>query len=157
MTKHKDFKHLVRTRMSTTGENFTTVRAALLDDRSSADHIHRTPTLTDPKAEAFRAKTLRTFMREGRLVSIPTKRKALVVVLLEILTVFETDRIYSEQDVNTILGVVHPDFARLRRELIDYRYLGRDAHTGQYWVHSPLPERSGNQLQETAVFETFLH
>ncbi|WP_193070680.1 DUF2087 domain-containing protein [Brevibacterium sp. FME37] len=157
MTKHKDFKHLVRTRMSTTGENFTTARAALLDDRSSADHNHRTTSLADPQAEAFRAKTLRTFMREGHLVSIPTKRKALVVVLLEVLTAFETDRIYCEKDVNTLLSAFHPDFARLRRELIDYKYLDRYAHTGQYWVNSPVPKRSGNLGQETAAFETFLH
>lgn len=156
MTKHKDFKHLVRTRMSTTGENFTSARAALLDDRSHADQSHDASPLTDPKAEAFRAKTLRIFMREGRLISIPTKRKALVVILLEILTAFETGRIYSEKDINTILGAVHPDFARLRRELIDYQYLGRDAHTGQYWVNSPVPERGGNLVQEAAVFETFL-
>lgn len=157
MTTHKDFKHLVRTRMSTTGENFTTARAALLDDKSSADHNHRTTSLADPQAEAFRAKTLRTFMREGRLISIPAKRKALVVILVEILTAFETGRIYREKDVNTILGAIHPDFARLRRELIDYRYLARDAHTGQYWVSTPVPERDGNLVPEAAAFETFLH
>lgn len=156
MTKHKDFKHLVRVRMSTTGENFTTARAVLLDDWSHADQTHHTSSRTDPKAEAFRAKTLRIFMWEGRLVSIPTRRKALVVILLEILTAFETGRIYCEKDINTILGAVHPEFARLRRELIDYRYLGRDAHTGQYWVNSPLPERSGNLVQEAAAFESFL-
>lgn len=156
MTTNKDFKHLVRTRMSATGENFTSARAALLDDRTQADQSHQASPLNDQKAEAFRAKTLRTFMREGRLVSIPTKRKALVVTLVEILTAFEAGRIYSEKDVNAILSAVHPDFARLRRELIDYRYLDRDAHTGQYWVNSPLPERSGNLIQEAAAFDTFL-
>lgn len=151
MTKHKDFKQLVRHRMSVTGENFTSARAALLDDQSR----HRAAA-TAPEAEAFRAKTLRTFMREGRLESIPTKRKALVVILLELLAAFDADRAYSEKDVNSILSTFHPDFARLRRELVDYRYLERNAHTGQYWVNSALPERRGNQLQETAVFEEFL-
>lgn len=151
MTKHKDFKQLVRHRMAATGENFTSARAALLDDQGR----HRAAA-TAPEVEAFRAKTLRTFMREGRLESIPTKRKALVVILLQLLAAFDADRAYSEKDVNSILSAFHPDFARLRRELIDYRYLERNAHTGQYWVNSALPERRGNQLQETAVFEEFL-
>lgn len=156
MTKHKDFKHLVRQRMSSTGENFTSARAALLEGRVHEHQSHSESPPTDPTAEAFRAKTVRTFMSDGRLVSIPSKRKALVVILLEILRVFETDRIYREKDVNSILEAFHPDFARLRRELIDYRYLSRDAHTGQYWVNDPLPERSVNLVQETAAFETFL-
>ncbi|MCF2588436.1 DUF2087 domain-containing protein [Brevibacterium sp. UCMA 11752] len=156
MTKHKDFKHLVRQRMSSTGENFTSARAALLEGRVHEHQSHSESPPTDPTAEAFRAKTVRTFMSDGRLVSIPSKRKALVVILLEILRVFETDRIYREKDVNSILEAFHPDFARLRRELIDYRYLSRDGHTGQYWVNDPLPERSVNLVQETAAFETFL-
>ena len=156
MTKHKDFKQLVRKRMSSTGENFTSARAALLkNDRGEGDS-HSTPTLPDAAAEAFKAKTLRTFMSADRLVAIPTKRKALVVILVEILMTFETDRIYVEKDINTILSAYHPDYARLRRELIDYGYLGRDAHTGQYWVNTPLPERNGNSIQEAAAFEAFL-
>lgn len=161
MTKDKDFKQLVRKRMSSTGENFTTARTALLNDQRhhderAEDQSSSASTLADPKAEAFKAKTLRTFMNGGRLVSIPTKRKALVAILLEMLTAFETGRTYSEKDINTILSEFHPDFARLRRELIDYGYLGRDAHTGQYWVNSPLPARTGNLIQEAAVFEAFL-
>lgn len=161
MTKDKDFKHLVRERMSSTGENFTTARTALLNDQRhhderAEDQSHSASTLADPRAEAFRSKTLRTFMNDGRLVSIPAKRKALVVILLEMLTAFDVERTYSEKDINTILGAFHPDFARLRRELIDYGYLGREAHTGQYWVNSPIPARSGNLVQEAAVFEAFL-
>ncbi|WP_231446928.1 DUF2087 domain-containing protein [Brevibacterium zhoupengii] len=151
MTKHNDFKLLVRHRMAVTGENFTSARAALLEAQSPNSAV-----ATENEAEAFRAKTLRTFMREGRLNSIPTKRKALVVILIQLLAAFEVGRIYSEKDVNSILRTFHPDFARLRRELIDYRYLERNAHTGQYWVNSVLPEHRGNQLQETAVSETFL-
>lgn len=162
MTKNKDFKNLIRERMRSTGENFTCARAALLTDTTPPDvgdnhhRKHPVPPLADSKAEAFKAKTLTTFMPAGELVSIPTKRKALVVILLEILTAFENKRIYSEKAVNAILMGHHSDFARLRRELIDYGYLGRNAHTGQYWVSSSLPARSGNLIQEAAAFETFL-
>ncbi|MDN6412014.1 MAG: DUF2087 domain-containing protein [Yaniella sp.] len=162
MTKHKDFKHLVRERMSSTGENFTTARGALLNDTTPPTvgnnhrRNHTVPALADSKVEAFKAKTLTTFMPAGELVSFPTKRKALVVILLEILTTFETETVYSEKEINAVLRLFHPDFARLRRELIDYGYLDRNAHTGQYWVNSPLPVRSGNLIQEAEVFEAFL-
>ena len=162
MTKNKDFKKLVRERMSSTGENFTSARAALLDDTTPSEvgnndnQNHTVAPRTDSKAEAFRAKTLKTFMPAGRLVSIPTKRKALIVILLEILKSFESNRIYTEKDVNAVLMAFHLDFARLRRELIDYGYLGRNAHTGRYWVNSSLPVRNGNLVQEAEAFEAFL-
>ncbi|MDN6747228.1 MAG: DUF2087 domain-containing protein [Brevibacterium sp.] len=162
MTKNKDFKNLIRERMRSTGENFTCARPALLTDTPPPDvgdnhhRKHPVPPLADSKAEAFKAKTLTTFMPAGELVSIPTKRKALVVILREILTTFETETVYSEKEINAVLRLFHPDFARLRRELIDYGYLDRNAHTGQYWVNSPLPVRSGNLIQEAAAFETFL-
>ena len=82
--------------MTATGENFTSARPLITAGRleSTAQQNHsESPKI--PKTEAFRAKTVRTFMSDGRLVSIPTKRKALVVILLEILRVFETDRIYT--------------------------------------------------------------
>ncbi|GAA1873174.1 DUF2087 domain-containing protein [Brevibacterium marinum] len=162
MTKNKDFKNLVRERMRTTGENFTSARAALLGDttpsgpETTLSRKNAVPAPAESKAEAFRAKTLKTFMPTGEMVSIPTKRKALVVILLDILTAFEAERIYSEKDVNAVLSAYHPDFARLRRELIDYGYLARNAHTGQYWVNPSRPARTGNHIQEAGVLEAFL-
>ena len=103
--------------------------------------------------EAFRSRTRRSFMRGGVLLSIPTKRRALVVVLLDILVTFDSDRVYTEKEVNAHLGTIHPDFARLRRELIDYRYLERDAHTGEYWVAGSTPRRTGNVAQEVRGLE----
>lgn len=147
MTKNKDFKNLVRARMDATGENFTSARSALVANRDQRP---------DQKTQAFRAKTLRAFMPHGTLTAIPTKRKAVVVILLEILPSFDAEKTYSEKEVNAILEGFHPDFARLRRELIDYRYLDRNSHTGQYWVNPSLPERTGTVAQETLVLEAFL-
>ena len=154
MTKNKDFKNLVRERMDSTGENYTSARSGLIHSRD-----HDIQPATDPLTDAaqnFKAKTLRSFMPAGTLKAIPAKRKALVVILLEILPAFHAGRIYSEKEVNALLESFHPDFARLRRELIDYGYLDRDAHTGQYWVASAIPQRQGNIAQEAGVLESFL-
>ncbi|WP_166971234.1 DUF2087 domain-containing protein [Brevibacterium atlanticum] len=144
MTKDKDFKKLVRARMTATGKNFMSARAALLDSQ------------IDPQIERFRTKTLSTFMPAGRITAIPTKRRALVVLLIEVLQAFEPDRTYTEKDVNTILLGFHPDFALLRRELIDYRLLERNSGTGSYWVNPHPRVHTGSQAQEMAGLTAFL-
>ena len=154
MTKDKDFKKLVRARMTETGENFTTARTALLTANQSADS--GSESIIDPKIARFRAKTLRTFMPDGRIVAVPTKRRALVVILIEVLKALDADKVYEEKELNGILGDFHPDFALLRRELIDYRLLERNSHTGQYWVNPTPPVHTGSQAQEMAGLEVFL-
>ena len=154
MTKDKDFKKLVRARMAETGENFTTARTALLTANQSAQSS--TDSSIDPQILRFRAKTLRSFMPDGRIVSIPTKRRALVLVLIEVLAALDPDRVYDEKQLNAILGEFHPDFALLRRELIDYRLLERNAQTGEYWVNPSPPTHTGSQAQEMAGLEVFL-
>lgn len=160
MTENKNFKSLVRQRMRETGENYTSARSALLSERLLASSTGgatpadaNTPPELDAALDAFRAKTRSTFLRDGRLTSIPTKRRALVVVLLDILATLDPARTYVEKELNDHLRSFHADFARLRRELIDYRYLDRDPHTGTYWVAHELPERSGNLHQEAGALE----
>ncbi|SDS83515.1 hypothetical protein SAMN04489752_2641 [Brevibacterium siliguriense] len=154
MTKDKDFKKLVRARMTETGENFTTARTALLTANQSAETASES--YIDPQIARFRTKTLKTFMPDGRIVSIPTKRRALVIVLIEVLAALDPDRVYDEKQLGAILGEFHPDFALLRRELIDYRLLGRNPHTGEYWVNPDPPTHTGSQAQEMAGLEVFL-
>lgn len=124
MTSDRDFKHLVRARMAETGESYTTARAAIEANRA--------------EAERFRAKTLRSFVRDRQLVSVPVKRKARVIVLLELLDRFEPDVDYPEKRVNEILGEAWEDYAYLRRELVDYGFLTRAA--GIYRVADKFPE-----------------
>ncbi|WP_152347954.1 DUF2087 domain-containing protein [Brevibacterium sp. CFH 10365] len=158
MTKDKDFKRLVRTRMTETGENFTTARTALLAANQNASQSAEatSESTIDPQIDRFRAKTLRTFMPNGRITAIPTKRRALVLILIEVLASLDPDRVYDEKQLNGILGEFHPDFALLRRELIDYRLLERNAHTGEYWVNPNPPIHTGSQAQEMAGLEVFL-
>jgi biotin operon repressor len=67
----------------------------------------------------------------GRLKTIPAQRKKLEVVLKHIVQDFEPGTHYSEAQVNTILSAYHDDTATLRRELVGYRLLERNA--GEYW------------------------
>jgi hypothetical protein len=74
------------------------------------------------------AKTLRSYLVDGRLTTIPAqhaKRQVILRFLLE--RVFTEDRDYPEKEVNQRLALFHPDVASLRRYLFDDRYVDRDA------------------------------
>ncbi len=77
------------------------------------------------------AKVMRAFVRNGRIVSIPTARSKRLVLLDWLAQRFEPGRRYPERDVNQILREVHPDVAALRRYLVDEGFLDRVA--GEYW------------------------
>lgn len=148
MTRDGDFKARVRSRMNATGENYTTARSALLQRSAPAPTPPRS--LDDPDA-AYYTKTVRSFFDGRRLRSIPAKRRPRVVVLLELLRRFEPGRRYSEREVSAVLAEAYDDFAYLRRELVDYGYLSRDAY--EFWVSDAVPERSVNEAQEVSGLE----
>ena len=71
------------------------------------------------------------FDADGRLSSIPTKLSKRLVVLDRIAQDFEIGRTYPEAYVNTILRRYHPDYAALRRYLVENEFLERRG--GEYW------------------------
>ena len=77
------------------------------------------------------ARVLRVFVRDGRLVDVPTVRSKRLVVLDHLAQEFEPGRRYPERTVNRVLGRWHPDTAALRRYLVDEGFL--DRHGGEYW------------------------
>lgn len=74
---------------------------------------------------------LRAFVRDGRLVSIPTAQGKRSVVLEWLSGRFEPGRVYPEAEVNRVLHEAHPDHAALRRYLVDEGFLER--RDGFYW------------------------
>lgn len=150
MTKDADLKRVVRERMAATGEPYTSARAAVLATPPTTTGPTEQTTPAVPP-DPFYDKTIRVFFRDGRLVSIPARRKARAVVLVELATRFEVGRDYDELQVNAVLGAAHEDFAYLRRELVDYHYL--DRADGVYRRTTVAPPRSGTLLQELPVSE----
>lgn len=73
----------------------------------------------------------RFLAEDGRLRSIPSKRTKRLVVLDHVAQAFEPGKTYPEAEVNEVLGSFHPDFAALRRYLVDEEFLTRDG--GVYW------------------------
>jgi hypothetical protein len=90
--------------------------------RSTTDEL-------DP--DRARAAVLRAFLVDGRLVAFPAARSKRRIVLEHIAAAFEPGVRYAEREVDAILRAWHPDYASLRRYLIDEDLLTRDA--GVYW------------------------
>jgi ArsR family transcriptional regulator len=78
------------------------------------------------ETDAFSDKVLRTFIRHGRLVSIPSQLKKLQVILETIVLSFEPGREYTEREVNQILLDFNEDVATLRRSLVEEKLLERE-------------------------------
>jgi hypothetical protein len=71
------------------------------------------------------SEVLGRFLRGGRLVAIPAARGKRLVVLDHLAGLFEPGRRYPEREVNEILRAWHPDYAMLRRFLVDDGFLDR--------------------------------
>lgn len=77
-------------------------------------------------------RVLAGFLRpDGTLHTIPAKRAKLLVVLDHLAQSFELGRRYPEAEVNGVLESFHPDYAALRRYLVEDQLLTREA--GVYW------------------------
>lgn len=71
------------------------------------------------------------FLRDGKLVQIPAIHSKRLVILDWLAGLFEPGQAYAEKEVNERLSEVHPDYAALRRYLVDDEFLHR--RDGFYW------------------------
>ena len=76
--------------------------------------------------------TLETFMPDGKLTAFPLKQSQILVILDTVAARFESEKQYTERDVNMILANITDDFATLRRYLVDYGYLSRTSDGSVY-------------------------
>jgi hypothetical protein len=86
---------------------------------------------------AWERKVLNDFFEGDRLREIPARQKKRFVVLRWLADHFRPGERYRESQVNEILGRYHPDFATLRRLLVDEELMQREK--GLYWRAGTLP------------------
>lgn len=83
-------------------------------------------------------KILATFVQDGRLVRMPVRHGKKLVILRWLVERFEPGVSYPERQVNEILQQVDPDYAMLRRYLVDTGLMQREH--GIYWRTAPPGE-----------------
>lgn len=86
-------------------------------------------------------KVLRTYTKDGQITDLPTKDKKCVVIMRWLATKFQPDVRYTEKQVNIILTEFFPDYASLRRMLVDFGFMRRERGGGDYWL---APENEGS-------------
>jgi len=87
---------------------------------------------------SYDARVLEIFVDpDGRLVGIPAQHKKRMAVLRWLAEEFQPGRRYTEAEVNRIITRRHPDFATLRRHLVDEELMQR--RRSIYWRTGSVP------------------
>jgi len=81
--------------------------------------------------EAWKAKVLRDFTEGERIIQMPVRHKKRLAILEWLAGEFDLGVRYPESRVNETLKIHYPDYATLRRELVDWRFMARE--NGVYW------------------------
>jgi biotin operon repressor len=89
---------------------------------------------SEQELDDFDRKVLATFTApDGRIKAFPTQEKKVRVLLRHVLPAFTHGVRYPEKRVNEILSKFSEDTARLRRWLVEFRYMAREGGGGKYW------------------------
>jgi len=115
-------------------------KRAVEDDKEGLIDIHRTATMLDERfaiTQAEKEEVLnRYFDTEGKLVvkAFPAKEKKKIIILQRIVQDFTPNRMYTEKEVNEVVGIYYADIPTVRRYLIQYGFLDREKDGSTYWV-----------------------
>jgi DNA-binding transcriptional ArsR family regulator len=121
-------------------ETLTELNRSLLDPQGGVALAHE----TGPAEDAWETKVLASYVdADGKLAAIPASRRKRLIVLKWLARQFREGRRYREAEVNEILQRRHWDCATLRRELVGYGMMGREA--GVYWLQ---PEAKWRETPE---------
>jgi hypothetical protein len=85
----------------------------------------------EPEDAAFESRVIRSFIRDGRLTTIPARERRRQVIYRYLRDqVFTEDRAYPEKEVNQRLALFHADVAPIRRGMVDAGLVTRNG--GEY-------------------------
>ena len=72
---------------------------------------------------------------EGKLIQYPSKRPMRIIALGKIAEKFEPEKKYTEKEVNEIIreSITFGDIELVRREMFQYKMMGRLKDGSAYW------------------------
>lgn len=75
---------------------------------------------------------------DERLVQYPSKKPMRIIVLIKIAEQMDVNRKYTEKEINQIirLNIAFDDIELIRREMYQYKFLGRLRDGSEYWVET---------------------
>lgn len=75
---------------------------------------------------------------DGRLTQYPSKRPMRIIALIKITEQIDANRKYTEKEINEIirLNIAFRDIELIRREMFQYKLIGRLRDGSEYWVEN---------------------
>lgn len=85
-----------------------------------------------------------------RLIQYPSKRPMRIIVLIKIEEQIELNRKYTEKEINEIikLNIAFDDIELIRREMYQYKFLGRLRDGSEYWVETDWRNAYAEYIRE---------
>ncbi|WP_349409555.1 DUF2087 domain-containing protein [Pseudalkalibacillus sp. SCS-8] len=102
--------------------------------------IHKGATQVDERYAVTtqeREKVLTTYFKkglDGPLSQFPSKEKRKIIVLQQIASRFDPEKVYKEKEINDVLKPIIEDYVTIRRYLIEYGFLDRNKDCSEYWI-----------------------
>ena len=85
--------------------------------------------------DAYDQKVIRNYTNpDGTVKALPSQQKKLIAILRYVSRDLEPERKYSEKEISQILEKYYPDYAFLRRSLIEFNIMERENGGGAYWL-----------------------
>jgi hypothetical protein len=94
--------------------------------REFASFRNAEQSVQEERLSQYRAKVLKTFMKNGRMIRYPSQQKKRLIVIREILSHFNPALTYQEHEVDTIIKEVFDDYCTIRRAFIDHGMMVRN-------------------------------
>ena len=82
--------------------------------------------------EAYRKQVLKTYFKNGMLLKFPVQNRKKDVVMQKVASRLDPEKTYSEEELNEVLKKIHPDFEKLKSELLASRFV--KGSKGQYSI-----------------------
>lgn len=96
----------------------------------------------------YSAKLKRYYTEDRKLTQYPQKRPMRILALIRIVEQFQAGTQYTEKEVNELIkrSIAFNDVELIRRELYEYRFLGRHRDGSSYWVEEKWRENYGSYI-----------
>ncbi len=100
--------------------------------------------------QAYHKKLENYYDSNGRLLQYPSKRPLRILVLIKIVEQMDENRKYTEKEINEIIKsqIAFSDIELVRRELYQYKMLGRLRDGSEYWVEKDWKTAYAEYIRE---------
>ena len=87
---------------------------------------------------------------DGRLMQYPSKKTMRIIALIKITEQMDSNKKYTEKEINEIIRshIAFSDIELIRREMYQYKFLGRLRDGSEYWVESDWRNMYAEYIRE---------